>query len=346
METNNLKIIKVPTNPYTDQNPGTSGLRKKVTHFQQKNYLENFVQSLFFAHNEEDYKGKSIVIGGDGRYYNDKAINTCIKICAGNGIKKVILAENGLMSTPAVSLQVRNQANCFGAIVLTASHNPGGEHEDFGIKFNNSSGAPAPENITSKIFDNTKKITEYLIVDHEFSIKESVVLNIDENTFEVVIESSTSLYISKMKELFDFNKIQSLFNREDFNFVFDCMHGASGPYAIEIFHKIFKVPLDRLFNCENLPDFGGLHPDPNLVHAHDLVEKMKDNDFGAACDGDADRNMILGRNFFVSPSDSIAIIAANHNLIPSLKVKGVARSMPTSSALDRVANKLGIKVMD
>ena len=344
MEHNTLKIIKVQTNAYFDQNPGTSGLRKKVTHFQQINYLENFVQSVFFAHNVQEYKGKSIVIGGDGRYYNDKAINTCIKICAGNGIKKVILAENGLMSTPAVSLKVKNLTDCFGAIVLTASHNPGGQHEDFGIKFNNSSGAPALENITSKIFENTKILTYYNTIDYEFSINQPVKLLLENESFEVEIESSTSLYISLMKELFDFNKIQILFDRKDFSFIFDAMHGASGPYAIEIFHNIFKVPIDRLFNCNTLPDFGGIHPDPNLVHAHDLVEKMKDSDFGAACDGDADRNMILGRNFFVSPSDSIAIIAANHNLIPSLKVKGVARSMPTSSALDRVANKLGIKV--
>jgi phosphoglucomutase len=361
---NNKQVSKkvVNTSPYSDQNPGTSGLRKKVTHFQQLNYLENFVQSIFNAHEEKDYKGKTIIIGGDGRYYNNKAIQTCIKICAGNGIGKAVIAENGIMSTPAVSLLVRHLSKteeCFGAILLTASHNPGGEHEDFGIKFNNSSGAPAPEYVTSKLFKCSKEISSYNIIDfnEEFSVNKDSQITIDGCQFSVKIESSTELYVNNMKVLFDFEKIKTLFNRKDFKFTFDAMHGASGPYAIAIFNKIFGVDMKYLHNCYILPDFGGLHPDPNLVHAKQLIEIMDIDsknedletipDFGAACDGDADRNMILGKRFFVSPSDSIAIVAANYQLIPNLNrgsvIQGVARSMPTSSALDKVAKKIGTK---
>lgn len=363
----NSRIIKVPTKPYNDQNPGTSGLRKKVKHVQQENYLENFVQCIFLAHDPKEYSLKSIVLAGDGRYYNDIAIRKIVKICAANQISKVIIAEHGVMSTPAVSLLVRQQPTneCFGAIILTASHNPGGENEDFGIKFNNSAGAPANECVTSKIFEESKKIEWYYTLDTEIltdltAPKQCSVLEKDNTyrNFEIVIESSTRLYVEKMKELFDFEKLKALFNRKDFKFTFDAMHGASSQYAIEIFHKTFNVDMQHLHNCRNLPDFGGLHPDPNLVHAHDLVEIMdlhkKNNDddavpdFGAACDGDADRNMILGKRFFVSPSDSIAVIAANYKLIPNLNKKGslvgVARSMPTSRALDKVAQAHGVKV--
>jgi phosphoglucomutase len=365
MESNAKSLTKkiVETTPYEDQNPGTSGLRKKVTHFKQPNYLENFVQSIFNAHEETDYKGKTLVIGGDGRYYNNKAIQICIKIAAANGISKVVVAENGIMSTPAVSLLVRHigkTEQCFGAIILTASHNPGGEHEDFGIKFNNASGAPAPENITSKLFKSSKEIKSYNTIEscEEFSLTEDTKCDVDGKEFLVKIESSTGLYVENMKVLFDFEKIKSLFDRKDFKFTLDAMHGAAGPYAIAIFNKIFGVDIKDLHNCNILPDFGGLHPDPNLVHAKNLVDIMDiDNkhefldtvpDFGAACDGDADRNMILGKRFFVSPSDSIAVIAANYKLIPNLNrggtvITGVARSMPTSCALDRVAKKLGTK---
>lgn len=361
------KIIK--TSPFQDQNPGTSGLRKKVKHFQQPNYLENFIQSIFKAHEESDYFQKTLIIGGDGRYYNDTAIQIIIKIAAANGINKILVAENGQMSTPAISLEIRSTENCFGAIILSASHNPGGENEDFGIKFNNLSGAPAPENITSKLFNSSKVLNLYksLIFEEKISLKfnENTLLEfLDENSnqrkCEIFIVSTTEKYIKKMKELFDFEKIRRLFNRKDFKFCFDGMHGASGPYAFELFSKEFNLPEENLFNCNILPDFGGLHPDPNLVHAKKIVDLLDINllkaekelenvfDFGAACDGDADRNMILGKQFFISPSDSIAIITANMDLIPSLAVnkkKGVARSMPTSGALDRVAEKLGIKVI-
>lgn len=361
------KIVIIPTTPYMDQNPGTSGLRKRVTHFRQESYIQNFIQSIFDAHNKEEFENKSLVVGGDGRFYNDVAINIIIKISAANGIKKIILAENGVMSTPAVSMLVRNQPHleCFGAIVLTASHNPGGENEDLGIKFNNAAGAPAPEGVTAKMFQCTREISHYKTISHEksFSMTENSKFKLvfGENDIREVfiqIESSTRLYVETMQNLFDFKKLKALFSRKDFKFAFDAMHGASGPYAIEIFNKILGVDIKNLHDCNILDDFGGLHPDPNLVYAKNLVRimdiegKNSDDsqvpDFGAACDGDADRNMILGKRFFISPSDSVAIIAANYELIPSLNreggLKGVARSMPTSGALDRVAKKLGIKV--
>jgi len=268
------------------------------------------------------------------------------------------------MSTPAISLFVRNENKeslvCFGAIILTASHNPGGKDEDFGIKFNNSAGAPATENITNKIFENTKKMKIYKTLNSEktFNLETDFSLSIEGTKVEVKIVSSTELYKENMKQLFDFDKIKKLFSRKDFSFVFDGLHGVSGPYAVEIFKNEFGVKTENLLNCDNLPDFGGHHPDPNLVYAKTLVEKMDIAkkvdatlvpDFGAACDGDADRNMILGKQFFISPSDSIAIIAAQYKSIKYLNqvkgLRGVARSMPTSSALDRVAHKLGLKVI-
>jgi phosphoglucomutase len=367
MESTFYACKRVDTKAYTDQNPGTSGLRKKVSHFQQANYIENFVQCIFDAHLEKEYLGKTLIIGGDGRYYNDRATDLAIKIAAANGIKEVLVAENGVMSTPAVSLLVRAQPkdSCFGAIILTASHNPGGPHEDLGIKFNNAAGAPAPENITSKIFNCSKNITHYFILNHEknFSLKEDSHIKIKRNDqvldFTIKIQSTTALYVETMQKLFDFTKLKSLFSRSDFKFAFDAMHGASGAYAVEIFNKILAVPKECLYNCETLEDFGGLHPDPNLVYAKNLVQVMDINnqrsedssvpDFGAACDGDADRNMILGKRFFVSPSDSLAMIVSNYKLIQNLNrgrpLAGVARSMPTSGALDRVAKAMGIKVI-
>ncbi len=365
----NIQQTEITTVNYSDQNPGTSGLRKKVKHFMQAHYLENFIQSIFCAHSESDYKGKTLVVGGDGRFYNNVAINTIIKIAAANGVRRILVAEKGNMSTPCISLVVRSTTNCFGAVILSASHNPGGEDEDFGIKFNNASGAPAPENITSKIFDSTKQLKFYksLQYDQDFSLENNTMLEFSDATgskseVEIVIESTTRLYVETMQKLFDFSKLSALFARKDFRFCFDAMHGAAGPYAYEIFHKILGVAEEHLFNCNILPDFGGLHPDPNLVHAKRLVELLDIDrnktakaelnsayDFGAACDGDADRNMILGKQFFVSPSDSIAIITANAHLIPSLSqnggIVGCARSMPTSGALDRVAKKLGIRVL-
>lgn len=349
------KIKEVSTTPFVDQNPGTSGLRKKVKIFQQKNYLENFVQSIFNAHAKEDYVDKTLILGGDGRYYNKEAIDIIIKISFSNGIKKILVPENGIMSTPSVSVVIRNTENCFGGVILSASHNPGGIHEDFGIKFNSKNGAPSSESITNNIYSSTKNISSYLSLDFDefdlFGKEADFVIN-GNSGYELRFVHSTEQYIELMKTQFDFDLIHSLFSKKGFSFVFDAMHGASGPYAVDIFHNIFKVSMNNLYNCNVLPDFGGHHPDPNLVHAKQLVEKMNiyENSseeshniiqFGAACDGDADRNMILGWKAFVSPSDSLAIIAANANSIKCFKnnLVGVARSMPTSRAIDRVCKK-------
>ena len=354
------KIKTVETKPYQDQKMGTSGLRKKVKIYQQQNYIENFIQSVFNSYKPEDYKGKSLIIGGDGRFYNDVAIQLCIKIGVANGIGKIILAENGLMSTPAVSLLIRSQPKneCYGAFILTASHNPGGPNDDMGIKFNGDNGAAIPEGKNLQIFEESKKIEKYYILDTEekYPLDKPSEISVDENgtikKIPIEIESTTKRYVEEMQKLFDFDLIKTLFERKDFEFVFDALNGISGPYALAIFNKIFNVPLENLDKCHPLPDFGGIHPDPNLVHAKDLDAKMdvfkkdlskKVPDFGAACDGDADRNIIFGPRMLVSPSDSLAVITNNAEIIKSLSIKGplkgVARSMPTSGAVDRVAKK-------
>ena len=358
-----VKILKVESKPFTDQKMGTSGLRKKVKVFQTQHYTENFIQAVFNGYKPSDYEGKSLIIAGDGRFYNDVVIQTTIKIAAAHLVGKVILAHKGLMSTPGVSLLIRSQpkGTCFGAFILTASHNPGGENADMGIKFNNYTGAAIPEHMNNVIFDESKKVTHYFIADckENFSLENPSEITVEKDgkthTMKIEIENTTSHYVKEMKELFDFDLIKTLFARKDFHFVFDGLHGISGPYAIEIFHNIFGVDMKNLYNCNTLPDFGGFHPDPNLVHAKNLVSIMdifkknpneKTPDFGAACDGDADRNMILGPRILVTPSDSLAILAANSTLIKSLNrdggLKGIARSMPTSGAVDRVAKKLGL----
>ena len=358
------KIKVVETKPYDDQKMGTSGLRKKVKIYQQPNYIENFVQSVFNSYKPEDYKGKSLIIGGDGRFYNDVAIQLCIKIGVANGIGKIILAENGLMSTPAVSLLIRSQPKneCYGAFILTASHNPGGPNDDMGIKFNGDNGAAIPEGKNLQIFEESKKIQKYCILDTEekYPMDKPSEISVDEDgkirKVPIEIEPTTKRYVEEMQKLFDFDLIKTLFERKDFEFVFDALNGISGPYALDIFNKIFNVPLQNLDKCHPLPDFGGIHPDPNLVHAKDLDEKMdvfkkdpskKVPDFGAACDGDADRNIIFGPRMLVSPSDSLAVITNNAEIIKSLSrngpLKGVARSMPTSGAVDRVAKKKNLK---
>ena len=358
-----VKILKVESKPFTDQKMGTSGLRKKVKVFQTQHYTENFIQAVFNGYKPSDYEGKSLIIAGDGRFYNDVVIQTTIKIAAAHLVGKVILAHKGLMSTPGVSLLIRSQpkGTCFGAFILTASHNPGGENADMGIKFNNDTGAAIPEHMNNVIFDESKKVTHYFIADckENFPLENPSEITVEKDgkthTMKIEIENTTSHYVKEMKELFDFDLIKTLFARKDFHFVFDGLHGISGPYAIEIFHNIFGVDMKNLYNCNTLPDFGGFHPDPNLVHAKNLVSIMdifkknpneKTPDFGAACDGDADRNMILGPRILVTPSDSLAILAANSTLIKSLNrdggLKGIARSMPTSGAVDRVAKKLGL----
>ena len=337
-----MAIKTVSTTPFDDQKPGTSGLRKQVPTFQKPNYLENFVQATFDS--LDDYKGKTLVLGGDGRYFNRPAIQTILKMAAANGVGKTLVGQGGILSTPAASCLIRKY-DAFGGIVLSASHNPGGPEGDFGVKYNVSNGGPAPEKVTSAIFENTKSISEYKIADTEdIDLDELGAKQVGEMTVEVV--DSVADYAELMEQLFDFGKIRKLLEG-NFSMCMDSLHAVTGPYAKSIFEQALGAKAGTVTNGEPLEDFGGGHPDPNLVYAHDLVKTMFADDapdFGAASDGDGDRNMILGNNFFVNPSDSLALIAANATLVPGYKdgLSGVARSMPTSQAADRVAKKLGI----
>ena len=337
-----MNIRTVSTTPFSDQKPGTSGLRKAVTVFQQPNYLENFVQSIFDS--LDGCEGATIVLGGDGRYYNREAIQTILKMAAANGIGKVLVGKGGIVSTPAASAIIR-QYKAFGGIVLSASHNPGGKDGDFGIKYNITNGGPAPEKITEAIYDRSKSIDSYKIYETEnINLDKLTITRIGEMAVEVI--DAVEPYAKLMESLFDFEAIRKLLNN-DFKMCMDSMHAVTGTYATELFEKRLGAAEGTVMNGTPLEDFGGGHPDPNLVYAHDLVEIMfSDNapDFGAASDGDGDRNMILGNNFFVTPSDSLAVLTANATLVPGYKdgLSGVARSMPTSAAADRVADKLGI----
>lgn len=361
-----FKVAKKTTKPYEGQKPGTSGLRKKVTVFQQENYLHNFVQSTFNALAQDKYKGKSIVVSGDGRFFSKDAIQIIIKIAAANGVRRIWVGQNGLLSTPAVSCIIRNRVGAdgdkaFGAFILTASHNPGGPKEDFGIKYNCENGGPAPESLTDKIYQETTKIKEYLIAEDlptiDISKLGKVTFTGPSGPFDVEVFDSTEDYIKLMKTIFDFQAIKDLLARPNFNFCFDGLHGVAGAYAKGLFVQELGAKESSLLNCVPKEDFGGGHPDPNLTYAKELVARMglgkaspsaEPPDFGAAADGDADRNMILGKKFFVTPSDSVAIIAANSAAIPYFKsgLKGVARSMPTSAALDAVANNLKLKFFE
>ena len=336
-----MNIRTVSTTPFPDQKPGTSGLRKSVTTFQQPHYLENFVQSIFDS--LEACEGQTIVLGGDGRYYNREAIQVIMKMAAANGIGRILVGKGGIMSTPAASAIIR-QYKAYGGIILSASHNPGGPKGDFGIKYNITSGGPAPEKVTEAIFDNSKKINSYKILETEsINLDKLTVTRLGEMSVEVI--DPVEPYARLMESLFDFDSIRNLI-KDNFKLCVDSMHAVTGPYAKDIFEKRLGA-IDSVLNGEPLEDFGGGHPDPNLVYAHDLVEIMfaKDApDFGAASDGDGDRNMVLGNNFFVTPSDSLAVLTANATLVPGYKdgLAGVARSMPTSEAVDRVADKLNI----
>ena len=337
-----MNVQIVSTQPYEGQRPGTSGLRKKVTVFKQKNYLENFVQSIFDTIAAP--KGATLVLGGDGRYYNRQAIQIILKMAAANGFGKVIVGQGGLLSTPAASCVIRHYG-AFGGIILSASHNPGGPENDFGIKYNTSNGGPAPEKVTDAIFARSRVITEYRILDVPDVLLDNLG-TFDVGGMQVEIFDPVAEYADLMQSLFDFPAIRHLF-ASGFRMKFDGMHAITGPYAREIFLKRLGAPEDSLMNCIPLEDFGGGHPDPNLTYAHELVEVMYADDgpdFGAASDGDGDRNMVLGKQFFVTPSDSLAVIAANAGMAPGYAqgLKGVARSMPTSAAVDRVAQKLGI----
>jgi phosphoglucomutase len=338
-----MNIHTVLTQPFSDQKPGTSGLRKQVVTFQQRNYLENFVQSIFDS--LENYQGKTLVVGGDGRYYNRTAIQIILKMAAANGFGKILVGSAGILSTPAVSCIIRKY-QAFGGIVLSASHNPGGPDGDFGIKYNISNGGPAPEKVTDEIYDRTKTITEYKIIEaKDVDLDKLGTFQLGEMVVEVI--NSVADYAELMQSLFDFDRIRQLITSGNFRLCVDSMHAVTGPYAKTILEKHLGAPAGTVINGIPLEDFGGGHPDPNLVYAHELVEILYGEnapDFGAASDGDGDRNMILGRKFFVTPSDSLAILAANAKLVPgySAGLTGIARSMPTSAAADRVAAKLGI----
>ncbi len=329
-------IKTISTTPYNDQKMGTAGLRKKSHAFAQPNYFENFIQSIF---NVIAPMGKTFVVGGDGRYYNDIAIQKLIKMAAANGVKKLIVGQGGLLSTPAASnLILKNKTD--GGFVLSASHNPGGENGDFGIKYATDTGGQCNEQTSNKIFAETTQITEYKIIDAP-DIDLSTLGTQTLGDMEIEIIDPIRDYAEMMEKIFDFDAIRALF-RDGFTMRFDAMNAVTGPYAIRIFNEMLGAPGDSVVNATPMPDFGGLHPEPNLTYARELVDLMySDNapDFGAANDGDGDRNMILGRKFFVSPSDSLAILTDHYECIPAYRdgIFGVAKSMPTATPLARVA---------
>ncbi len=338
-----MQINTLSTTPFSDQKPGTSGLRKKVTVFQQDNYLENFVQSIF--NSLDAVQNSTLVLGGDGRYYNRQAIQTIIKMAAANGFTELIIGQGGLLSTPAASNIIRKY-KAFGGIVLSASHNPGGPKEDFGIKYNVSNGGPAPEKFTDALYENTKTINKYKIADFADIDLDTIGQKQIDDLLITIIDPVAD-YAELMANIFDFDLLKSSFTSGYITLCFDAMHAITGPYAKYILSDILGTDQTKIINATPLEDFGGGHPDPNLAHAKELANIMfSDNapTFGAASDGDGDRNMIMGANIFVTPSDSLAIMAANATLIPgySKGISGVARSMPTSQAVDRVAKKLGL----
>ncbi|MDX8382386.1 MAG: alpha-D-glucose phosphate-specific phosphoglucomutase [Ghiorsea sp.] len=337
-----MQIQTISTQPFDGQRPGTSGLRKKVKVFQEHHYLANFVQATFDA--LSDIKGQTLVLGGDGRFYNREAIQIILKMAAANGFSKVLIGQAGILSTPAASCVIRKH-KALGGLILSASHNPAGPNEDFGIKYNISNGGPAPENITEAIYARTADIKEYKIIAcDDIDIDKLGTLSIGEMQVQVI--DSVNDYAELMASIFDFKAIKNLL-ADDFSFVFDAMHAVTGPYAKSILEDTLGAPSGTVINGEPKDDFGGGHPDPNLTYAHELVDILYGDDapdFGAASDGDGDRNMILGNHFFVTPSDSLAVMAANATLVPAYArgISGVARSMPTSAAVDRVANSLGL----
>ncbi|MDB2705701.1 alpha-D-glucose phosphate-specific phosphoglucomutase [Pseudomonadota bacterium] len=339
-----MTVISIATSPFDDQKPGTSGLRKKVTVFQQSHYLENFVQATF--NSIGDIKNKTLVVGGDGRFHNEYAVQVILRMASANGFSRVIVGQSGLLSTPAASAIIRKN-KAFGGIILSASHNPAGPNGDFGIKYNIANGGPAPEAITDAIFENTQTINNYITLD-DSDISLDVIGTQSLGDMTVQIISPVSDYAELMADLFDFKAIKQLLTDDSFSMCFDAMHAITGPYAKEILENRLGAKKGTVINGTPLTDFGNGHPDPNLTYAKELVEVMfADNapTLGAASDGDGDRNMILGDNFFVTPSDSLAVMAANANCVPAYKegLAGIARSMPTSQAPDRVAEKLGIE---
>ncbi len=335
-------IKTVATTPYDDQKPGTSGLRKKVPQFQRANYVENFIQSIFDS--LDGFEGETLVIGGDGRYFNREVIQIALKMAAAAGFGKAMVGRGGILSTPAASNVIRKYG-AFGGIILSASHNPGGPTEDFGIKYNASNGGPAPERITDLIFEKTKEISEYRILDApDLDLDAEGTFNL--GAMEVEVIDPVADYAELMESLFDFPALREMF-ANGFTMSMDSMSAVTGPYAKEILENRLGAAPGTVKNAVPLPDFGGHHPDPNLVHAKELYELMMSPeapDFGAASDGDGDRNLIIGKGIFITPSDSLAMLAANAHLAPGYAagLAGIARSMPTSGAADRVADKLGI----
>src|SRR5438067_3525895 len=342
-----MDILKVPITPFPDQRPGTSGLRKKVSVFRQPGYVEAFAQSVFDALPEavgEGVAGKTLVLGGDGRFFAGEAAQTIIRMAAANGVGRLLVGRGGLLSTPAASALIRKY-QAFGGIILSASHNPGGPDGDFGIKYNIANGGPAPERVTEGIYRHSRQVSAYRTIDTpDLPLDRLGETRLGETVVEIV--DPVADYAALMERIFDFGAIRDLF-RSGFRFRFDAMHAVTGPYAVEIFERRLGAPPGTAVNAEPLPDFGGHHPDPNPLHAAALVAAMMDPggpDFGAASDGDGDRNMVVGRGCVIGPSDSLAILAANARLVPWFRdgLPGVARSLPTSRAVDRVAAALGI----
>ncbi|SEP56675.1 phosphoglucomutase [Ectothiorhodospira magna] len=342
-----MNINVVATTPFSDQKPGTSGLRKQVRVFQQPHYLENFVQAVF--NTQTALKGGTLVLGGDGRYFNREAIRIILRMAAAHGVAKVIVGRGGILSTPAVSCLIRRYQTQ-GGLILSASHNPGGPQGDFGIKFNTPNGGPAPEKVTNAIHKATLTLTEYRIADiHPVNIDH--LGNSTLGAMDIEVVDPVQDYAALMQTLFDFDRIGTLFTGTAFRMRFDAMYAVTGPYGRRILVEMLGARSDTVMRGDPLANFGGQHPDPNLVYAQDLVEAMYHRDgpdFGAASDGDGDRNMILGRGFFVTPSDSLAILAANAHHVPGYRdgIAGIARSMPTSQAADRVAAHLGIECFE
>jgi phosphoglucomutase len=339
-----VNVVTVQTKPFEGQKPGTSGLRKKVKVFSQPNYTENFVQCILDA-NGSAIQGAFLVVGGDGRYYLKEAIDKIIRICAANGVARLMIGQNGIFSTPAISSLIRFH-KATGGIICTASHNPGGPDNDFGIKYNCENGGPAPDAVTNKMYELSTKISEYKIAEGiTVDISKLGVSKFQVNGKEFVVEvvDSVADYVSLMKEIFDFDKLKKFVTGKPLKMRIDGLNGVTGPYIREIFLNCLGASADNVVQTSPLPDFGGHHPDPNLTYAHDLVEACKagDYDIGAAFDGDGDRNMILGNKaFFVTPNDSLAVIADNLECIPYFQkngIQGMARSMPTAAALDLVA---------
>ena len=332
--------------PFTDQKPGTSGLRKSSAQFEQPHYLESFVEAVFRT--LPGVQGGTLVLGGDGRYGNLRAINVILRMAAAHGLSKVIITTDGILSTPAASNLIRKR-EAIGGIILSASHNPGGPNGDFGVKVNGANGGPTPGSFTDAVFECTKSLEQYAIVEApELNLGTPGTHHI--GAMEVEVIDGVDDFVALMQQLFDFDQIRGLL-RNDFPLAFDAMHAVTGPYAKRVFEDLLAAPAGSVRNGIPLEDFGGGHPDPNLTYAHDLADLLLKGDdyrFGAACDGDGDRNMILGHHCFVNPSDSLAVLTANATLAPAYAsgLAGVARSMPTSSAVDVVAKELGIECFE